>query len=143
LFTKEGSSVPSSQKQNFSFGFVPVEEEESCPINREKHENISKKEEMADEYVLKETQMGPKEVTESSRILKKRVGLSFTNEEINDRLEKFYSANEGMAGLSAIMGNPKLAEEDNRKWEEERKTLTLDWKRKHKQAKTVKKNKTR
>lgn len=141
LLTNESSRL-SGQTQSFSFGFVPEEKENSCSTTRdENEEETSRGREMTSGNITEMTQMVPEPVSKTSWTLKKRAELSFTDEEINVLVEKFYRANEGIAGLSAIMENPKLMEEDNKKWEEERKSLTIDWKRKHKQAKTFKKKK--
>jgi hypothetical protein len=140
LFTNVASG-PSGQKQNFSFGFVSDEKENSSSTKRDEHIEELDEREMTHESVLEKTQTVPEQISKASWTLKKRTGLLFTDEEINILVEKFYSANEGISGFSAIMENPKLTEEDNKKWEEERKSLTLDWKRKYKQAKTLKKKK--
>jgi len=71
--------------------------------------------------------------------LKKRRGLTFGKEELNIYSTQFFNANEGIDAILASMENPKVAEADQVKWDDERKVLTLDWKRKQKQAQSYKK----
>lgn len=70
--------------------------------------------------------------------LKKRRGLTFSKEELNVYVEKFYNANEGIDEILAIMADPKKSEAEKAKWDDERKILTNDWKRKQKQAQAYK-----
>jgi hypothetical protein len=72
------------------------------------------------------------------------VGLHYRNKLFYDMIElknfeeSFFSLNEGVDEILLMMDDANKKDEDGLKWEEERKTLTLDWKRKQKYAVTKK-----
>jgi hypothetical protein len=71
--------------------------------------------------------------------LKMRRGMAFSKSELEVYTTDFFNANEGIQAILDSLEDPKNAEVDQERWEEERKTLTLDWKRKQNQAVAQKK----
>lgn len=73
---------------------------------------------------------------------KRRVGLTFPENDVDNYVERFFLLNEGpriLKDLEAMRNDP----ENQELWQKERQTLTADWKRKQKQALTRKGKKNR
>ena len=127
-----------SSSGGFSFSFQPSPQlenkEESSDVleNKDKHDD-------RDGRAQKTSQPKSDQPQPDVINLKKRRGLTFGKEELNIYSTQFFNANEGIDAILASMENPKVAEADQVKWDDERKVLTLDWKRKQKQAQSYKK----
>jgi hypothetical protein len=72
--------------------------------------------------------------TEENQIveLTDRKTLHYSSSDLNILEQNFFSMNEGVDDILSLMDDMNKKEEDVAKWKEERSTLTLDWKRKHK-----------
>ena len=126
---------------SFSFGFIPdVPQEEKAnaeadKLNAEVADAKINTNEDVSVSVRKETMKILDEVTEpDTPKLKQRRGMTFGNEELEVYTTQFFNANEGIDAILASLGGNASDEVDKEKWDEERKVLTMDWKRKQNNA---------
>lgn len=137
FLNQEGSSVSNEKKENtpstgFSFGFTldsTVDDNPSDQDDAKAH----------NEVVTVPTPLAEADVPQ----LKKRQGLLYTEEELDTYTTKFFNMNEGLDFVINVMKDTSTGEALKEKWEEERKSLTNDWKRKRKQAAALKKRRYR
>ncbi|KAL7466752.1 hypothetical protein ACHAXS_007044 [Conticribra weissflogii] len=122
---------------SFGFGFANQDESEENPDQKipEKKNEIEVNHRLA-------SQLSGESMVNSFYPLKRRVGLTFPEEDLDIYVERFFRLNEGpriLEDLEAMRNDP----ENQDLWQKERQTLTADWKRKQKQALSRKGKKNR
>lgn len=137
FLSQEGTNTSDEKKDNtpstgFAFGFTldsTVDDNPSDQNDAKAH----------NEVVTVPTPAAEADVPQ----LKKRQGLSFTEEELDAYTTNFFNMNEGLDFVINVMKDTSTGEALKEKWEEERRSLTNDWKRKQKQAVALKKRRYR
>lgn len=144
------SNVSSSGNGGFSFSFdtpITSEQKTDADIENERHTTMQSFAKTPDSIredpigenidIPQESQLPePKKKSQDSG-LEKRKGFHFPRKMLLGFEANFFSMNEGIQNVtSAIQGaKTESYEDDQAQWHDERRTLTLDWKRKHKQSK--------
>ena len=152
------SNVSSSGTGGFSFSFdtptpsekkeflVENERETTLPSSTNAPDSILQ-EEPIDQTMTNshKSQTLPSSNQESG--LEKRKGFHFARKSLMDIETNFFSMNEGIQNvMTRLIGSTtseSYYEKDQAKWHEERRSLTLDFKRKHKQSKERNKKRIR
>ena len=135
--SKKSSKIKGEQSTGFSFGFEAntqqdVSEQDDDIVKKSTaHKRI-----LVDHDVNMDTEDNGQEAG-----LNSRTGLNFPSSALNLLQNNFLNLNEGVDGILALMDDINKKEEDESKWEDERKSLTLDWKRKQKYAQNRKNKK--
>jgi len=132
----------SSGGGSFSFGFMPdfpkEEKATAVKVNTEVADTKMKPSEdvSASQETLKiiNEVTGVKSAEPEPPKLKQRRGMTFGDEELEVYTTNFYNANEGIDAILASLEENVIDEVDKEKWDEERKILTMDWKRKQNNA---------
>lgn len=149
LENKNTSAITQPSNGGFSFSFQPNKDDNRHITDSDSAApNIVKESAELDSEVsasLVESSVDPDQSLEPVIKLKKRRGISFSKQELDQYFNDFFNLNEGIDTVAEHLQNTKspsyLKSQD--KWQEQRKSLTSDWKRKHKFAVAQRKKKFR
>ena len=129
--------IEASEKKGFSFSFdMPTNI--TNDIKGDDNKMVEDNEEDEIEATIIENSDSP--MDSNKHALDSRSKLYYGTSDLIAYETKFFNLNEGVDKMMSLLDNDTIKQEELLKWEEERKTLTLDWKRKQKYALT-KKNK--
>lgn len=148
LQNNSASSIPQDGKTGFSFSFEPIKDNDhNDAISENASSSIVEETPVIDTNVpisLVESSVDPGNSAPKIN-LKKRRGMSFSEHEIDAYVHDFFNLNDGVELVAEHLQNMKSSSylKSQDEWQEKRKSLTSDWKRKHKFAVAQRKKKFR
>uniref|UniRef100_A0A7S3Q2F1 RRM domain-containing protein n=1 Tax=Chaetoceros debilis TaxID=122233 RepID=A0A7S3Q2F1_9STRA len=142
--SESSSQQPGNSSTGFSFSFQPDAKKEAVVTSPKEETATSPKENVIIAEKLKPTIASNNSAAERTEIstnpqvelkkLKKRRGLCFSTDELDKYEKLLFGLNGGIEGVLAAQKDPQIEEENQNRWHDERRVLTLDWKRKQRYA---------